>query len=231
MSNHGRRRKICASGRVSSARYIALMSDTNFDQKPERRAGPPLLACYDDLAASCDYGWSMLARGVKDRKSAFHTPSVATLRADGTPAIRTVVLRGCDIDKRHVRFHTDTRSGKIADMQRDPRAAMHFYDAGAKLQLRLSVRLEALSGADYDAAWSATRPMSRECYQVTTAPGSPLGDPYEVAFDAAATQEGEDYFVPVRAHVEQMEWLYLAAKGHRRALFDFVAGTQSWLVP
>ena len=108
---------------------------------------------------------------------------------------------------------------------------MHFYDAGAKLQLRLSVHLEMLSGEDYSAAWAATRPMSRECYQVTTAPGSALTDPYQVAFDAEATRDGEDHFVPVRAPVEHMEWLYLAARGHRRALFDFLTDTQSWLVP
>lgn len=222
---------LTASGRGACLRYIAGMSDTQFDQKPQKRSGPPLLSCYDDLAGSCAHGWAMLARGVKDRKSAFHTPCVATLRDDGSPAIRTVVLRGCDIEARHLRFHTDTRSGKIAELQANPQAAMHFYDATAKLQLRLSVRLELVTGSDYDAAWQATRPMSRECYQVTTSPGSVLDDPYAVSFDPVATQDGEDYFVPVRAHVEQMEWLYLAAKGHRRALFDFVKGTQNWLVP
>ena len=173
----------------------------------------------------------MLERGANDRKAAFHTPSVATIGADGRPSIRTVVLRACDVADRHVRFHTDTRSGKIAELQANPKAAMHFYDAGAKLQLRLSVHLELLDGEDYAAAWEATRPMSRECYQVTTAPGSVLQDPYDVAFDAQATQDGEDHFVPVRARVEQMEWLYLAARGHRRALFDFVNDTQYWLVP
>lgn len=206
-------------------------TDTRFDQAPKPKGGPPILACYDDLAGSCAHGWAMLARGASDRKSAFHTPSVATMRADGSPTIRTVVLRGCDIENRHLRFHTDTRSGKIAELKAEPRAAMHFYDAGAKLQLRLSVRLEMLDGADYDTAWANTRAMSRECYQVTTAPGALLDDPYQLAFDAAATHEGEDYFVPVRAHIEQMEWLYLAARGHRRALFDFVKDTQSWLVP
>ncbi len=209
-------------------------SDINFDQKPQtggKKSGPPLLACYDDLAASCAYGWSMLARGVKDRKSPFHTPSVATVKADGGPTIRTVVLRGCDIEARRLRFHTDTRSGKIAELAANPMAAMHFYDHGAKVQLRLSVKLSMAEGAAYDAAWEATRPMSRECYQVTQSPGSPISDPYEVNFDAAATRDGEDHFVPVLAMVTQMEWLYLAARGHRRALFDFEADTKSWLVP
>ena len=209
------------------------MSDTEFDRKPNDKSagGAPLLACYDDLPASCAYGWSMLERGVKDRKSAFHTPSVATLTATGSPTIRTVVLRGCATAEKTLRFHTDTRSGKIAELQENPLAAMHFYDAGAKLQLRLAVRLEILSGAAFDDAWAATRPMSRECYQVTQSPGSQISDPYEVTFNAALTHDGEEHFVPVAAHVLQMEWLYLAARGHRRALFDFEHDTQSWLVP
>ena len=211
------------------------MSDTSFDQKPQKQSGPPILSCYDDLAASAAYGWSMLERGVKDRKSAFHTPSVATLTAEGAPTIRTVVLRGCDTQNKTVRFHTDTRTGKIAELRDNPHAAMHFYDASAKIQLRLAVRLEALSGpahqAAYEAAWHATRPMSRECYQVTQSPGSVIDDPYAVAFDAKATDDGADYFVPVAAHILRMEWLYLAARGHRRALFDFENDTQNWLVP
>ncbi len=213
------------------------MTDTPFDQKPqplssdEKRKGPPLLSCYDDLAASRDYAWAMLARGVKDRKSAFHTPSVATITAANAPTIRTVVLRGCDEAAGWLRFHTDTRSGKIAELKQNPLAAMHFYDAQIKIQLRLSVTLTMLDGENYDAAWQATRPMSRECYQVTAAPGSPLDDPYAVDFDATATNDGEDHFVPVRATVNTIEWLYLAARGHRRALFDLQNDTMSWLVP
>ena len=207
------------------------MSDTQFDQKPEKSGGPPILSCYDDLAASCAYGWSMLARGVKDRKSAFHTPSIATITDEGTPSVRTVVLRGCDMAAKTLRFHTDTRSGKIAELTQNPQAALHFYDANAKIQLRLAAKLETASGATYDAAWANTRPMSRECYQVTQSPGSLIDDPYQVAFDAAATQDGEAHFVPVVAHILKMEWLYLAARGHRRALFDFEQDTQNWLAP
>jgi len=209
------------------------MSDTEFDRKPQKdaRRGPPILSCYDDLAGSCAYGWSMLERGVKDRKSAFHTPSVATITSDGSPTIRTVVLRSCDSTAKSLRFHTDKRSGKIAEFKQNPMAAMHFYDAGAKVQLRLAVRLACLDGDAYDAAWAATRPMSRECYQVMQSPGSQIDDPYSVTFDPQATKDGEDHFVPVVVHVLRMEWLYLAAKGHRRALFDFEADTQSWLVP
>lgn len=202
-------------------------------QKPARENAAPLLGCYDDLEGSCAHAWALLARGVKDRRSPFHTPGLATVTPAGLPEIRTVVLRGCDTQKLALRFHTDTRSGKIVDMQQQPHAALHFYDPGAKIQLRVRARLEVLTGAAYDTAWENTRPMSRECYQVTQAPGSVLPDPASVVFDARATRDGADHFAPVVAHVREIEWLYLAARGHRRALFDFTSpnAEHRWLVP
>ncbi len=194
---------------------------------------PAPLSCYDNLEDTLDYAWSLLARGVKDRKSAFHTPTVATIGIDDAPNLRTVVLRGCDVKQQRLRFHTDKRSAKVMEMSAKPNAAIHCYDAGLKIQLRLGVELKLIDGTGFDEAWTATRPMSRECYQVTTAPGTPIEDPYDAIFDANTTQDGEINFAPVAAEVKTMEWLYLAAKGHRRAYFDLTQTPvkMEWFVP
>ena len=194
---------------------------------------PALISCYDNLEGTLEYAWSLLARGVKDRKSAFHTPTVATIGIDDTPHLRTVVLRGCDVELQRLRFHTDKRSAKVLEMSAKPDAAIHCYDAGLKIQLRLGVELKLIDGTGFDEAWTATRPMSRECYQVTTAPGTPIEDPYEAIFDASTTQDGEINFAPIAAEVKTMEWLYLAAKGHRRAYFDLTQTPvkMTWLIP
>ena len=168
---------------------------------------PAPLSCYDNLEDTLGYAWSLLARGVKDRKSAFHTPTVATIGIDDIPHLRTVVLRGCDVEQQRLRFHTDKRSAKVLEMSAKPDAAIHCYDAGLKIQLRLGVELKLIDGTGFDEAWTATRPMSRECYQVTTAPGTPIEDPYEAIFDASTTQDGEINFAPVAAEVKTMEWL------------------------
>ena len=210
------------------------MSDVKFDQKPQPTRGAPLLDCYDDLAGSQAHAWDMLVRGAKQAKAAFHTPSVATINLeDGVsqPDIRTVVLRDCDRDAKTLRFNTDTRSNKIRQIAENPQAAMHFYDAQAKIQLRVKVTLVALQGPAYDTAWQNTRPMSRECYQVLQSPGAPVDAPSDVSFDAAATDDGADHFASIEARVHTIEWLYLAPKGHRRALFDIDADRQQWLVP
>ncbi|NBR79124.1 MAG: pyridoxamine 5'-phosphate oxidase, partial [Alphaproteobacteria bacterium] len=59
----------------------------------------------------------MLERGAADRRSAFHTPTVATIGLDGRPRLRTIVLRACDTANRSLRFHTDARSDKINELR------------------------------------------------------------------------------------------------------------------
>jgi hypothetical protein len=190
---------------------------------------------HDDLAGSLAHAWAMLVRGAGDRRHAFHTPTVATIGADGAPRLRTVVLRGAEPAARRLRFHTDARSAKASELAAEPRIALHAYDAGAKLQLRLD-GVATLHRADAiaDAAWAATRPFSRACYLVAAAPGSAADDPVSALAEAGVGDEaGREAFVAVTVAVTRLEMLHLAASGHRRSAFAWVDGTLSatWLVP
>ena len=82
------------------------------------RPDPPV--DLDDVLAE---SFRLLARGVADRRSPFHTPTLASLNADGAPSLRTVVLRGFDPARRELRVHTDARSAKLAELAAEPRAA------------------------------------------------------------------------------------------------------------
>jgi hypothetical protein len=173
-----------------------------------------------------------LARGVADRRSAFHTPTLATIGTDGAPEARTVVLRGFDAATRTIRLHTDARSGKVAELARDPRCTLHLYDAGAKLQLRLGGR-GTLHGDDAVAerAWADSRDSSRMVYAVEPGPGTPIAEPLAAPRDAAA---GRGAFRVILLRFDRLEWLELAATGHRRAGFTWpaeAAPAMTWLVP
>lgn len=173
-----------------------------------------------------------LARGVADRRSPFHTPTLATIGADGAPELRTLVLRGFEATTRTLRLHTDARSGKVADLAREPRCALHLYDPVAKLQLRIAGRA-AVHGGDAvaEAAWEASRDFSRMCYAIEPAPGSPIADPPPAPRDAEA---GRHVFRVILLRFDRVEWLELAAAGHRRARFVWPGGDvpdASWLVP
>ena len=193
-------------------------------------------AFYNDLDATLAHALDLLAKGVKDRRSALHTFNVATIGRDGAPQVRTVVNRGFDPQARALRFHTDRRSPKIAELEADPRCTVHIYDRWAKIQLRLDTMATVhRDGPVREAAWAATRDFSRICYRVVPAPGDTADLPGEVAFTTGeTTDEGEENFVAVTLHVRALEWLYLAHQGHRRARYEWAdngALTRYWRVP
>lgn len=196
--------------------------------------GHPAPDHYENLDAVLNTAWQMLVDGATNRRTVAHTPTVVTIRADGQPRARTVVLRGCRRDAAQLRFHTDRRSPKVAELRADPRAMLHVYDPGAKVQLQLDCRAELHIDDDVaTAAWEAAQAMSRICYQVSTAPGTEIETPALAAFDPDATDGGAENFMVVILNVEAIEWLFLDARGHRRARFTRSGedwdGT--WLVP
>lgn len=177
----------------------------------------------------------MLARGAADRRHPFHTLQVATLGEDGAPSVRTVVLRAVEPSARRIRFHTDARSRKARELAAEPRLAICAYHPAAGIQLRLwgEATLHRDDGVA-EAAWAATRPFSRACYRLAAAPGTPAPDPYAALTEAGEGAEaGRAAFLAVTVAVARMEFLHLAASGHRRALYDWSSGALEarWLVP
>ncbi len=206
------------------------------EARPEAEPPTALPPFYDDLEGTLAETWRMLVHGVENRRAAFHTPVVTTLRRDGRPAARTVVLRAVDDERRTLRFHTDRRSMKYGEIAAEPRVALHFYDPGAKVQLCIDGRATLhADDALADRAWSESRPMSRLCYRVAPGPGTEIGDPKEaVTEDAGGNgQAGRENFAAISVAIDSIEWLYLAVQGHRRALFrwDGRGLSATWLVP
>lgn len=192
-------------------------------------------AFYDDLDLTLAHAFGLLERGVADRRSAFHQATVATVTADGLPAVRTVVLRGVDRRAPSIRFHTDRRSRKFAELSQRPAVAVHFYDHGHKVQLRLLGRAVLHAGdATTAALWAGMREMSKACYRQPQPPGLPVAAAAEIdAAQPLGDADGLLNFVAVEVRLETLEWLYLAARGHRRAVFDLASSPPrgTWLAP
>ncbi|MGD8276271.1 MAG: pyridoxamine 5'-phosphate oxidase family protein [Thiohalocapsa sp.] len=191
---------------------------------------------YNDLDATFDQVWQRLGRGAVDRRSGFHTVQLASVGLDGAPRVRTVVLRGVARGARQLRVHTDRRSGKFAELAERPQVEVCAYDPRAKIQIRARGRAEVSAAASADAAWAATRPASRVCYRTSAAPGTPLADPRVLDPDPSPPTDpeaGREHFGVVLIAPEHLDWLYLAARGHRRACFQWRADNWqgTWLAP
>ena len=197
-----------------------------------------LPAYYNDLDASFAEAWNVVAAGVTDRNSPAHTPTVGTVDADGTPQLRIMILRAVSRDNRSLRFHTDARSDKTAQLQDKAAASVLVYDPSAKAQIRLSGRAHITSDGNVaDTAWSSSTPFARRCYMAEAAPGTPIAQPSSGLPEWIEGKQPEeeqlaDYrgnFAALMLQVDSIEWLYLANAGHRRARWQWDQRQNLWL--
>ncbi|MEO0326949.1 MAG: pyridoxamine 5'-phosphate oxidase family protein, partial [Myxococcota bacterium] len=100
---------------------------------------------------------------------------LATVDASGAPRCRTVVVRGLVEAPRGVWFVTDGRSGKAAELDREPRVELCWYFAGLREQYRLRGTVEVLDAAGRGDAWTRLSPASRATF-LWPPPGTPRTD-------------------------------------------------------
>jgi pyridoxamine 5'-phosphate oxidase len=196
-------------------------------------------AYYEDLPEIKKKIWSMLDNAIKDRSSPFRIPVFVCGNQDNFDG-RIVVLRKSDRSNNLIQYHSDIRSNKIAKLKINKNASMLFYDKEEKIQVRLKVLCSVNHNNDITKeSWLKTGHMSRKCYLVDNGPGSeskkptsglkPELDNFE--FTMEQSEAGYKNFTVIQCKVKSIEWLYLAAKGHRRAKFDLETNKDTWLVP
>ena len=153
---------------------------------------------------------------------------------------RIVVLRESDQTNNLLQFHSDIRSDKIPKLKNNKNASMLFYDKKEKIQVRIKVECIINHNNEITKeSWSKTGHMSRKCYLSDNGPGiesptptsglKPELDSYE--FTMEQSEEGYKNFSVIQCKIKSIEWLYLAAKGHRRARFEINNNKEYWLVP
>ena len=183
--------------------------------------------------------WLMLVDAVTNRKSPFRIPVFICGEQSDFDG-RIVVVRKVDKDNKVIQFHSDIRSDKIKKLKKNTNAAILFYDKEEKIQVRLKVQcIVNHANKITKESWSKTQHISRKCYLVNSNPGSESPTPTSGlkpeldSFDFSKEQSEEGYknFTVIQCKVKTIEWLYLAAKGHRRARFDLENNKKSWLIP
>ena len=196
---------------------------------------------YNDLDKVYLKIWDLLNSGLLNRDSEFHLPVFICGEGkvfDG----RTVVLRGIDKKDKILWFHTDIRSKKIKTLKINPGSSFLFYDKKEKIQLRITGKTKInYQNNITKKSWNKTTHMSRQCYLGNKAPGSESilptsGLTEEVDNHKYSIEESEigyKNFCVVEIFIESIEWLYLAAKGHRRAYFTLKNSSveKKWLIP
>ncbi len=199
-------------------------------------------AHYSDLG-SVQTSWkAMLQSGVSERTHPFKKPVLTTIGLLGEPKARIIILRDLDLDGRSIRLHTDARSGKVAEIGRNPNVILAFYDPAHEIQIQVSGTASVHQGDAYaEAAWKGAAPSSRRAYLAEIEPGTRLsgpasGLPADVEGKVPSEdrlKQGRSNFAAVKVVFEQVDWLFLSPNGNRRARFTWQdenwAG--AWLAP
>ena len=196
-------------------------------------------AYYEDFKEIKKKIWSMLDDAVTNRSSQFRIPIFICgdqKDFDG----RIVVLRKSDQSNNLLQFHSDIRSDKITKLKNNKNASMLFYDKEEKIQVRLKVECIINHNNEITKeSWSKTGHISRKCYLVNNGPGTESKNPTSglkpeldnFEFTMEQSEEGYKNFTVIQCKIKSIEWLYLAAKGHRRARFELDNNKEYWLVP
>jgi pyridoxamine 5'-phosphate oxidase len=199
---------------------------------------------YNDLDASLAEVRRLIENGTENRRVPAHHPVVSTIDTDGTPSQRIMILRHVDWAGRQLRFNTDRRTDKAAEIAANPVASVLVYDPDIKIQLRLKGAAAILAdGPEVDLAWSQSTLFARRCYMADEAPGSISATPVSGLPDwVEGRKPTDEEIVPARANfailrfqISSIDWLYLANSGHRCARWHWDSATGdwrgSWLVP
>ena len=183
--------------------------------------------------------WSMLDNAVIDRSSPFRIPVFICANQNEIDG-RIVVLRKSDMNNNVLQFHTDLRSPKVSILKKNKNASLVFYDKEEKIQLRVKVTCEINNKNSLaEESWKKTQHISRRCYLTDDAPGTTSENPTsgmiskleDFDYTMEQSEKGYENFTVIKCNIKSIEWLYLAAKGHRRAKFDIEANKNAWLVP
>ena len=196
---------------------------------------------YNDLDKTYLKIWELLRLGLKKRDLPFHIPAFVCGDNKNFDA-RIVVLRGINEKRKVLWFHADIRSKKIEILKKNKKASLLFYDKNEKIQLRIigNTKINYMNLLTKN-SWKKTAHMSRQCYLGNKAPGinssiptSGLTDDVDnLKYSIEESEIGYNNFCVIETFIESIEWLYLAAKGHRRAHFNLKNEyiSKKWLIP
>ena len=196
-------------------------------------------AYYENLEEIQKKLWSMLDDAVVNRTSPFRIPVFICTDQNDIDG-RIVVLRKSDKKNNILQFHTDFRSPKVNILKKNKNASLVFYDKEEKIQLRVKVISEINNKNSLtEESWKKTQHISRRCYLTDSGPGSVSENPTsgiiskleDFDYTMEQSEKGYENFTVIKCKIKSIEWLYLAAKGHRRAIFDFEKNKNNWLVP
>ncbi|MEM6451567.1 MAG: Npun_F5749 family FMN-dependent PPOX-type flavoprotein [Cyanobacteria bacterium P01_D01_bin.105] len=171
---------------------------------------------------------------------------LATLRANGRPANRTVVFRGFLNQTNHLMFISDLRSEKTLQIQQNPNAEACWYFTKTREQFRLSGQLTLVTAHDEDDEHKTPSPLQIARQQIwqnisdnariqfawpqpkTGRENTPANAFHPTPPDAPDELTPPETFTLVLLSPDYIDHLELRGNPQNRHIYQKGSGTQEW---
>jgi len=171
----------------------------------------------------------LAARWIEEATAAVRTATamaLATVDAQGHPAVRMVICRGFDAAAGSLVFYTDRESPKGRDLERTGRAAAVFHWERFERQIRVEGPVTHVSEAESDRYWES-RPLDARLAAMASDQSAPIGSRAVLLERIEAARRAHPQRVPrparwggYRIWAERVElWAGQPGRAHDRAVW------------
>ncbi len=164
---------------------------------------------FSDLDKGESKIWDLLAQGVVNKKSKFHTPTLSTINGNAINS-RTIILRKVDNKTKMLFFYSDSRSRKVINIKQNNNVTIHLYEPRFKLQVQLygNANIENKTEKTKD-IWSSLRNFSKKNYLSVLSPGEKINNLDDIKYNAD-NEEAFYNFSLINFKVSKLECLQLS---------------------
>lgn len=154
--------------------------------------------------------------------------TLATTDSNGTPRLRTLVLREVD-EQLNLIAYTDKRSTKVTHINKYNIVGLLFFDHDRLIQLSIRAKAQIITDQDIlRNTWAKIPQKSRKEYMTEMAPGKEIKTPEKIDF-----LKEKHFFTMIKLTPHKIEYLGLNRPNNIRILFKNENGewVPNYLVP
>ena len=153
--------------------------------------------------------WDLLAQGVVNKKSKFHTPTLSTVNGNMINS-RTIILRKVDNKTKMLFFYSDSRSRKVLNIIQNNNVTVHLYEPRFKLQVQLYGHAKIENNSEKTKnIWSSLNSFSKKNYLSALSPGEKIDSLDNLKYNAD-NEEAYSNFSLIYFKVTKLECLQLS---------------------
>ena len=176
--------------------------------------------------------WDLLAQGVVNKKSKFHTPTLSTVNGNMINS-RTIILRKVDNKTKMLFFYSDSRSRKVLNIIQNNNVTVHLYEPRFKLQVQLYGHAKIENNSEKTKnIWSSLNSFSKKNYLSALSPGEKIDSLNNLKYNID-NEEAYTNFSLIYFKVSKLECLQLSDIKNIRVEFVYTENSNNkyYMVP